>query len=92
MARAGRAAVPETSALLLLAKGLDSLRARANVWFAGWFGPVGVAAIYYATIATRAAPSREPWVLGSLVVAASISAHGATSTPLTRLYGRHADR
>lgn len=79
-------------ALLLLRRRLDTLHGRADAWFAGWFGPVGVAAIYYATMAARTTPSQEPWVLGSLVVAASILAHGVSATPLTRLYGRRAGR
>ncbi|WP_179747486.1 cation:proton antiporter domain-containing protein [Natronoarchaeum philippinense] len=65
---------------------LDTLRSRL---FAGWFGPVGIAALYYATLAARETGVEIVWVAGSLVVAGSLLAHGVTATPLTLLYGRH---
>ena len=30
----------------------------------------------------------EVWVVGSLIIAASVIAHGASAGPLTRLYGK----
>jgi sodium/hydrogen antiporter len=34
----------------------------------------------------------EVWVVGSLVICASLLAHGVTATPFTRLYGRRAQK
>lgn len=69
-----------------------ALRGRRDVLFYGWFGPIGIAAIFYATLATRHTGLEIVWSAGSLVVAASILAHGITATPLTHLYGRRARR
>jgi NhaP-type Na+/H+ or K+/H+ antiporter len=55
--------------------------------FVGWFGPIGVAALFYGTLAVREIGSSTPWILGSLVVAGSILAHGATATAATHWYG-----
>ncbi len=50
--------------------------------FLGWFGPIGVAAVYYLTEALeRDALSHRHWSLGVLVVVVSTVVHGITSTP-----------
>lgn len=49
--------------------------------FVGWFGPIGVAAIFYAAFAERHAPGVELWPIASLAVMASIVVHGALATP-----------
>lgn len=67
---------------------LDSPRAAL---FVGWFGPVGVAAIFYAMLAVRETGVELVWTAGSLVVAGSLVAHGMTATPLTHWYGRRGD-
>jgi len=59
--------------------------------FVGWFGPIGVAAIFYATLAVRETGIDLAWTAGSLVVAGSLLAHGMTATPLTYWYGRQED-
>ncbi len=56
--------------------------------FMGWFGPIGVAALFYANFALGRTGHEEVWTVGSLLIAASVLAHGLTATPLTRLYGR----
>ncbi|WP_254531177.1 cation:proton antiporter [Natrinema gelatinilyticum] len=60
--------------------------------FAGWFGPIGIAAIFYATITHRLLGNELVWGVTSLVVASSILVHGITATPLTKLYGRSIGR
>ena len=74
--------------MLALRPLIDPLRSRVDALFAGWFGPMGVAALFYATLAERKAGLEEAWVVGSLVVFASTIAHGVTATPLTKWYGR----
>jgi sodium/hydrogen antiporter len=63
---------------------------RRDALFLGWFGPIGVAALFYANLSVREAGVEEAWVVGSLIICASILAHGLSATPLTRLYGRRA--
>lgn len=61
---------------------------RDGVLFAGWFGPVGIAALFYATVAHRLVGHGTIWPVASLVVASSVVVHGATASPLTLLYGQ----
>jgi sodium/hydrogen antiporter len=76
-------------AVLALRPLLGPLRGRAkDVLFLGWFGPVGAAALYYAAFSFRKTGIKEAWVVGSLVICASVVVHGLTATPLTRLYGK----
>lgn len=72
--------------LLPLSRILPDLRSLRDVAFVGWFGPIGIAAIYYALVVRRETGLDEPWVIGSLVVCASVLVHGVTTTPLIRLY------
>ncbi len=62
---------------------------RADAAFLGWFGPIGVSALFY--LALEAERLRvDPVVLaaGSLVVAASTVVHGITAAPGRVLYRR----
>lgn len=74
-----------------VAPGVRPLDRPQATLFVGWFGPIGVAALYYATLAVREAGSELPWVLASLIVTGSIVAHGGTATLLTIRYGRLGD-
>jgi NhaP-type Na+/H+ or K+/H+ antiporter len=76
-------------AVLTLNWALGSVRGLKNALFIGWFGPIGVAAIYYATLSQRLMQNNQIWVVASLIVFASIIIHGLTSTPLTALYGKY---
>jgi NhaP-type Na+/H+ or K+/H+ antiporter len=73
------------------------LRWPGTAWL-GWFGPMGVAAIYYLThLETLGVTEPQVWAAGSLVVAASTLVHGATTSPAVRWFartrrGREADR
>jgi sodium/hydrogen antiporter len=68
---------------------LGPLRGRArDVLFLGWFGPIGAAALYYAAFSLRETGIEEAWVVGSLIICASVVVHGVSATPLTKLYGR----
>jgi sodium/hydrogen antiporter len=59
-----------------------------DVLFLGWFGPIGAAALYYAAFSLRETGIEEVWVVGSLIICASVLVHGVTATPLTKLYGK----
>ena len=69
---------------------LRPLRQHADTSFHGWFGPIGVAAIFYATFAAERTHHHDVWVISSFVILASVAVHGATSTPFTKGYGRTA--
>ena len=74
--------------LLLLSPFLKPLRGRADALFDGWFGPVGVAALFYATLAVHETGLEVVWEAASLVIFASVALHGVTATPFTKLLGR----
>jgi NhaP-type Na+/H+ or K+/H+ antiporter len=76
-------------AVLALRPFLSPLRGSTkDVLFLGWFGPIGAAALYYAAFALRETGIEEVWVVGSLIICASVLVHGVTATPLTKLYGK----
>jgi len=56
-----------------------------------WFGPIGVSAVFYLTlVAERGAATPELLAAGSLIVTASLVAHGTTSSLGVTLYRRSA--
>jgi sodium/hydrogen antiporter len=76
-------------AVLALRPFLAPLRSNTKgVLFLGWFGPIGAAALYYAAFSLRETGIEEVWVVGSLIICASVLVHGVTATPLTKLYGK----
>ena len=62
---------------------------RPDAVFVGWFGPIGVSAVFYLTMEAERLDV-DPAVLaaGSLVVAASTVVHGITSSPGRALFRR----
>lgn len=75
--------------LLALARPLG-LRAR-DAAYLGWFGPVGVSALFYLTLeADRGSVPTVVLAAGSLVVAGSTVAHGLTAAPGRALFARAA--
>jgi sodium/hydrogen antiporter len=63
--------------------------ARPGAIFVGWFGPVGIAAVYYLARAARdGGLPPAAWAAGTLVVAASTVVHGMSATAGRRLYAR----
>ncbi len=61
-----------------------------DVLFLSWFGPIGVAAIFYATFIERfAVPYRETiFAAATLAVCASVVVHSLTATPGVLRYAR----
>lgn len=59
-------------------------RNRHEAAFLGWFGPVGIAAAFYALVVTETTGLQQIWPIISLVVFVSVVAHGVTATPWTK--------
>ena len=78
--------------MLVLRPLVRPLQSTADVLFNGWFGPVGIAAVFYAALAAKEVGDDVVWATCSLVIAASIIVFGITATPLTLRYGRWARR
>lgn len=78
-------------ALLVLARFVEPFERSRDALFVGWFGPIGFAALYYATLSVRETGTGAGWIVGSLVVTASIVAHGTTATPFSRWFDRGDD-
>ncbi|MFP4560423.1 MAG: cation:proton antiporter [Thiohalorhabdus sp.] len=74
--------------ILALRPFLEPWREWRVTLLAGWFGPIGISALYYAMLIARETGNKAAWEVGSLVVAASLVAHGMTAAPLARAYGR----
>lgn len=74
--------------MLAFRRFIPPLQNTADAALAGWFGPIGVAAIYYATLSVTHVGTRMGWVAGSLVIAGSVLAYGVTTTAGTKLYAR----
>ena len=66
---------------------LRPLQSRVDVLFNGWFGPIGIAAVFYAVLAANEIGNDLIWTVGSFLVVVSIAIFGVTSTPFTLLYG-----
>lgn len=60
----------------------------ADALFAGWFGPIGVGAVFYAVLAVGRGAPPIVWTLTSLAVVGSAIVHGVSATPLLHLYRR----
>ena len=60
--------------------------------FAGWFGPIGTAALFYDGDAQDVAGIGVLWPVVSLAAAASVVAHGITGTHLSVFLGRTRQR
>jgi NhaP-type Na+/H+ or K+/H+ antiporter len=77
---------------LVLYRRMPSLRHARDGLFVGWFGPVGIAALFYVTGVEDRALMHEIWPHVSLVIFLSVLIHGTTATPLTHLYRRRSNR
>ena len=73
-------------AWLLLRRWIPWNRDVRSALFAGWFGPIGAAALFYAMLIQDDTGSTALWPFIALAIGASVLAHGITSTPLTRVF------
>lgn len=75
--------------ILLLRPFIPDWRSLPIAGLAGWFGPIGISALYYGLFIHRETGTGMAWVAVSLLVAASLIVHGITAAPLGKWYGRH---
>lgn len=75
--------------LLVLSPLIRELRSTSDALFLGWFGPIGIAALFYAHLSVHRTGNETVWTVSSLLICASILIHGISATPLSCLYGRH---
>lgn len=73
--------------VLLLRPLVPELRTLGDAAFVGWFGPMGVATLYYAARVHTALPMDLFWEIPCLVVLTSVVVHGVTCAPLVSRYG-----
>ncbi len=74
--------------MLTLFPFIKMLRSYNDALFAGWFGPIGVAALYYSMYASRHINNNEPWIFASLLIFSSIIIHGITDAPFSKIYAK----
>ena len=72
--------------IFLLQRNLTPIKTQGDALFIGWFGPIGIAALFYAMLALSKVENGEVWVITSAIITSSILAHGVTATPLTFRY------
>ena len=76
--------------LLLMMPILPMFKKRfGDLLIMGWFGPIGVAALYYATLSHDNTGLDLVWTIPSLLVFSSTIAHGLSSVPFQELYYRY---
>lgn len=73
--------------ILLLRPMIGRWRDLKMALLAGWFGPIGVSALFYAALVHRETGNEQVWVVASLLVAASLVAHGVTAAPIAKTWG-----
>lgn len=71
--------------VLGLSRGIRALRHLPEASFFGWFGPIGVAAVLWSLVAREETDDPQVWPLASLLVCASVLAHGISANGLSRL-------
>jgi NhaP-type Na+/H+ or K+/H+ antiporter len=62
---------------------LTNIHDPSETAFLSWFAPVGVSALFYATLAERHTGNHEIFVYATLATTASVLVHGLTSAPLS---------
>ncbi|MGR0219723.1 cation:proton antiporter [Agromyces sp. ZXT2-6] len=68
---------------------IRGLHDRRETFFLSWFGPIGVSALFYATMAERLTGDDRIFVYTSLAITLSVVVHGLTTAPISGWLGRH---
>ena len=75
-------------AILLLRPVVADIRSTREALFVGWFGPMGVGALFFAAVAHAETGNPHVWPVATLLIASSIVVHDLTATPLSRWLAR----
>lgn len=75
-------------AFLLVRPLLPKFKHWPDLFFLGWFGPVGIAALFYSMHVLKHTPYQLVWEVASFVVFFSTLVHGLTSLSLSKGYAR----
>lgn len=67
---------------------LKNLPKKADLAMVGWFGPIGVAALFYMVTSLSKTGMHEVWEVGSLIVFGSTIVHGFTGYPFAKMYSK----
>ena len=73
-------------ALIILKPFLSKISRWPRVLLLGWFGPIGIAALFYAVISIKKAGYEDALPITMAIITASVLIHGITSIPFSRLY------
>ena len=76
-------------ALILLKPFLRQISKWPRVLLLGWFGPIGIAALFYAVLSIKKAGFEEAVPITLALITASVFIHGLTSVPFSRLYHKN---
>lgn len=74
---------------LVLKPLLKKLPSWSDILMVGWFGPIGVAAMFYIAHSLQKVNLEEVWTIGSLIIFGSTIVHGFTGYPLAKWYSRN---
>lgn len=75
-------------ALWVLRPLLRTVHDRPETGFLSWFGPIGVSALFYATLTERHTGHHEIFVYTTLAITASVVVHGLSTAPLSAWLAR----
>ncbi|MGX5358207.1 cation:proton antiporter domain-containing protein [Kocuria sp. KH4] len=67
---------------------LKTVHDRPETAFLSWFGPVGVSALFYATLAERHTGHHEIFLYTTMAITASVLVHGLSTAPLSAWLAR----
>lgn len=75
-------------AIIMLKPALKQISRWPRVLLIGWFGPIGVAALFYAVLSLKKTGYHDAFPIVAAVITASVLVHGITSVPASRWYHR----
>ncbi|WP_139721013.1 cation:proton antiporter [Serinicoccus chungangensis] len=68
---------------------LKSVHDRSETVFLSWFAPIGVSALFYATLAERHTGNHDIFLYATLAITISVLLHGLTSAPFSAWLHAH---
>lgn len=74
--------------IMLLKPLLPRFNKKEDVAVIGWYGPIGVAALYYAAHVLKETQLEDVWNVTTLIISSSIVVYAVTSYPAAKLYAR----